>query len=89
MILLTYARQHLKMTAKRRQAIDRKEAQVSLSKDQSDDPTLSLVSKDAMAKLLNIEVFYTYLHLTFQEYLIANHIVNLEISEQNEVINKI
>ena len=75
-----------KMTAKGRQAIDRKEAQVSLSKDRSDDPTLGLVTIDAMAKLLNIEDFYTYLHLTFQEYLAAIHIVNLEISEQNEVI---
>ena len=75
-----------KMTAKGRQAIDRKEAHVSLSKDGSDEPTLGLVTIDAMAKLLNIEDFYTYLHLTFQEYLAAIHIVNLEISEQNEVI---
>ena len=74
------------MTAKGRQAIDRKESQVSLSKDGSDDPTLGLVTIDAMAKLLNMEDFYTYLHLTFQEYLAAIHIANLEISEQNEVI---
>ena len=75
-----------KMTAKGRQAIDRKEAHVSLSKDGSDDPTLGLVTIDAVAKLLNIVDFYTYLHLTFQEYLAAIHIANLEISKQNEVI---
>ena len=75
-----------KMTAKGRQAIDRKEAQISLSKDGSDDPTLGLVTIDAMAKLLNIVDFYTYLHLTFQGYLAAIHIANLEISKQNEVI---
>ena len=75
-----------KMTAKGRQAIDRKEAQVSLSKDGSDDSTLGLVTVDTMAKRLNMEDFYTYLHLTFQEYLAAIHIANLEISEQNEVI---
>ena len=75
-----------KMTTEGRQAIDRKEAHVSLSKDGSDDPTLGLVTIDAVAKLLNIEDFYTYLHLTFQEYLAAIHIANLEISEQNEVV---
>ena len=75
-----------KMTTEGRQAIDKKEAQVSLSKDGSDEPTLGLVTVDVVAKLLKIEDFYTYLHLTFQEYLAAIHIANLGISEQNEVI---
>ena len=77
-----------KMTLDSKQAIRQKDTNVLLSLGSSDDPSLGLVTIDCTAKLFNIEVFYTYLHLTFQEYLAAVHIAGLDEDQQLELIEK-
>ena len=77
-----------KMTIASKQAISRKDTNVLLSSGSSDGPSLGLVTIDCTANLFNIEDFYTYHHLTFQEYLTAVHIAWLDEDQQLKVIEK-
>ena len=77
-----------KMTLDSKQAIFQKDTSVLLSSGSSDSPLLGLVTIDCTANLFNIEDFYTYHHLTFQEYLTAVHITWLDEDQQLKVIEK-
>ena len=77
-----------KMTLDSKQAIRQKDTNVLLSSGSSDGPSLGLVTIDCTANLFNIEEFYTYHHLTFQEYLAAVHIAWLDEDQQLKVIEK-
>ena len=77
-----------KMTLYSKQAIRQKDTNVLLSLGSSDGPSLGLVTIDCTANLFNIEDFYTYHHLTFQEYLTAVHIAWLDEDQQLKVIEK-
>ena len=52
----------------------------------SDGPSLGLVTVDCGAKSQGYKDFYSFLHLTFQEYLAAYYINQLEIEKQLELL---
>ena len=54
----------------------------------SDKDSLGLITVDHLARVHGMENLYTFLHLTFQEYLAAYHIARLGEEEQLKVISK-
>ena len=52
----------------------------------SDKDSLGLITVDKLASRCGFQKLYTFLHLTFQEFLAACHITNLEPSKQVDVI---
>ena len=61
------------------------EEELSLSID-IDDPSLGLVTIDHSAGLYGYHNLYSFVHLSFQEYLAAHHMSRLEEQEQSEVL---
>ena len=76
------------MTKKSVQVIQKQDTDVPLQHDAgSDAPSLGLIVIDSVAKLYNYEDVYTFLHLTFQEYLAALHISKLsEVRQIDEML---
>ena len=75
------------MTVKSKQTTDTSESGVCLSDDGSDIHSLGLVTIDAAAKLFGFKDFYSFLHLTFQEFLAAVYITELKEIEQLLIFN--
>ena len=69
-----------------KQTILQSQTQFPLSTPGSDKSSLGLVTIDSTAELFRIEDLYTFLHLTFQEYLAAIYLTELE--DEKKVISK-
>ena len=53
----------------------------------SGNESMGLITVDCMAKICGFDKLYTFLHLTFQEFLAAYHISKLEEEKQLKIIN--
>ena len=75
-------------TAASRQVFKIKEIRNIFGGVSSGSETMGLITVDEMASVCGFDKLYTFLHLTFQEYLAAYHISKLEEDKQLEVINQ-
>ena len=74
-------------TAESRQVLKKSEIP-HFSDISSGSESMGLITVDCMASVCGFENLYTFLHLTFQEYLAAYHISKLEEEKQLEVITQ-
>ena len=75
------------MTINSKQTLLQSETSISLSDGSGCDIySLGLVTVDSTAKLFGFENIYAFLHLTFQEFLAACHIVSQDEDEQLQII---
>ena len=74
-------------TASSRQVL-RKSEIPHFSDISSGNESMGLITVDEMSSVCGLENLYTFLHLTFQEYLAAYHISKLEEEKQLEVITQ-
>ena len=74
------------MTIDSQQVVLQSKAKFPLSDSSaSDTPSLGLVTIDSNAKYFGMDDVYSFLHLTFQEYLAAYHIAGLEHQHQIDI----
>ena len=78
----------LDKTVHNKQVLQQDEVRASFKTEQDGDISLGLITIDRIAGLYNYENIYTFLHLTFQEYLAAYHISMLTDEEQLELIDR-
>ena len=78
------------MTVNTKQVVLQTETEFPLSQSSlgSDNPSLGLVIIDSTAAMFGFKDTYTFLHLTFQEYLAAVYLTRLEDDEQLALITK-
>ena len=78
------------MTINSKQVVTLDEMGISLSEEASGDDewSLGLVTINHTAQLSGVYKTYTFLHLTFQEFLTAYHMTNLKTKEQFDLIKK-
>ena len=78
------------MTVNAKQVVLQTETEFPLSHSSlgSDSPSLGLVIIDSTAAMFGFKDTYTFLHLTFQEYLAAVYLTRLEDDEQLTLITK-
>ena len=69
-----------------KQVVLQSKTQFPLSTPRSDKSSLGLVTIDSTADLFGMEDLYTFLHLTFQEYLAGYYLAELE--DEKQVISK-
>ena len=74
------------MTIHSKQVVLQSKTKFPLTISGSDKSSLGLVTIDSAAELFGIEDLYTFLHLTFQEYLAAFYLTKLE--DEKQVISK-
>ena len=74
-------------TAASKQVLRKSEVHSFFSDVSSGSESMGLITVDCMARMCGFENLYTFLHLTFQEYLAAYHISNLEEEKQLKIIN--
>ena len=53
-----------------------------------DDVSLGLVTRDLVTELAGLEQTYSFVHLTFQEFLTVFHIVQLDVEKQMDIISE-
>ena len=75
-------------TAASRQVFKKKEIRNIFGDSSSGSETMGLITIDQIASICGFDKLYTFLHLTFQEYLAAYHISKLEEEKQLEVITQ-
>ena len=79
----------LEKTISNKQVLHQDEIDIHYQVGSSDkDLSLGLITIDCTAGLYGFKSIYTFLHLTFQEYLAAYHISQLDDPEQYELIKK-
>ena len=80
----------LKMTLDQRQILYQHEISfVSINPEcNDDDVSLGLVTRDLVTEVAGLEQTYSFVHLTFQEFLTAFHIVHLDVEEQKDIISE-
>ena len=75
------------MTVSSKQVMKQKDVQNFFDAQSSRD-YLGLITVDKVALKHGFQKLYTFLHFTFQEFLTAYHISNLEEEEQTKLVNK-
>ena len=79
----------LNKTLLNKQVLDQDEIKLRLKcSDSSKDSSLGLVTIDRTAGLYGFKNIYTFLHLTYQEYLAAHHISILNDEDQHKLIKQ-
>ena len=78
----------LEMTLQNKQVIDEEDVMVHLKAKDSIDTSLGVITVDRTAGLKGFKNIYTFLHLTYQEYLAALHISTLSHVKQHGLIEQ-
>ena len=79
----------LDKTIANKQVLHQDEVKSKLVKKEDRDISLGLITIDRAADLYGYKDIYTFLHLTFQEYLAAYHISTLSEEDQHKLFNEV
>ena len=86
-IFLRICKLAFEKTVTSKQVLKKSEVLDYFSDIRSGSESMGLITVDCMASKCGFENLYTFLHLTFQEYLAAYHISKLEEEKQLKIIN--